>query len=345
MKKINHVVLGGTFDHFHAGHRALLKKAFSIGQKVSIGVVGENLLREKHFVSTIESYKDRKKSVEKFIKNNNWGSRAIIMKINNIFGPTLEKNDIKVIVVSSETLKVAQMVNRERKKRKMKRLEIVVIDNVLSTDGKLLRSARIRKGEVDREGNNFQSISKSKFSNKKIKILFLPQNLREELRKPLGTVIAGEENTLLKTAKKAFGFIKKTQPVMTIAVGDIVAATLERVGFSADLRIVDLRSRRKNLFESQNNLSNSSLSIINNPGTISESAVSEIQQSIDGFLETKKKQLLVIRGEEDLLTLPSILLSPLNSIVFYGQINLGIVAVLVTEDKKKEIAQLVKKFA
>ncbi|MBI4226331.1 DUF359 domain-containing protein [Candidatus Roizmanbacteria bacterium] len=62
------------------------------------------------------------------------------------------------------------------------------------------------------------------------------------------------------------------------------------------------------------------------------------------FFTTKEKQLIVVKGEEDILALPAILFAPLHSVVLYGQIDMGVVMVEVTEQKKKEIQKLIKKF-
>ncbi len=84
-------------------------------------------------------------------------------------------------------------------------MEIIVIPDVLGEDGELITSERIRLGVIDREGHNFQF---SIFNFQK-KPLILPQELRERLRRPLGTVFPGLENQLEQTAKKAIEAIFK----------------------------------------------------------------------------------------------------------------------------------------
>ena len=54
--------------------------------------------------------------------------------------------------------------------------------------------------------------------------------------------------------------------------------------------------------------------------------------------------MIKVKGEEDLLALPAILLAPLHSIMLYGQMDMGIVMVEVTEEKKKEVMEILKKF-
>ncbi|MGA8855944.1 MAG: DUF359 domain-containing protein [Candidatus Bathyarchaeia archaeon] len=56
----------------------------------------------------------------------------------------------------------------------------------------------------------------------------------------------------------------------------------------------------------------------------------------------KGNSVVVVDGEEDLLTLPAILSSPDKSLVVYGQPSVGIVLVRVTPEKKKDVTKLVE---
>ena len=70
----------------------------------------------------------------------------------------------------------------------------------------------------------------------------------------------------------------------------------------------------------------------------------KIKQTIKRVLDDRENVTIVIDGEEDLLALPAILLAPLKSMVLYGQMDLGVVLVEVTEEMKEKVAGLVKKF-
>jgi len=82
----------------------------------------------------------------------------------------------------------------------------------------------------------------------------------------------------------------------------------------------------------------------NTPGTISQSVIKQVRVLRDRWFKDRHTQQLVIQGEEDLIALPSILLAPLDSIVLYGQYDLGVVVVKVTEEKKREAMNLLDKF-
>lgn len=148
MKKIPKVILGGTFDFLHKGHEFLLKKAFKLG-KVTIGLTS-NSFGEKLKKRKVNDFQERKKNLEKFIKEK-FSKKAKILKIDDVFGPTL-REDFDFIVVSPETFKGAQKINRERKKIGKKPIKIIKIDFVLGEDGKPISASRILRGEINREG-------------------------------------------------------------------------------------------------------------------------------------------------------------------------------------------------
>ena len=135
------VVLGGTFDVLHKGHEALLKKAFSLG-KVTIGLASDKMAR-KLKKRKVNLFKDRKLVLEKFIRKN-FSKGFRIIKIEDKFGPTLEK-DFDYIVVSPETYPKAVLINRKRKRLKREPIKIVKIKFVLGKDRKPISATNLRK--------------------------------------------------------------------------------------------------------------------------------------------------------------------------------------------------------
>lgn len=142
------VVVGGTFNILHKGHKALLRKAFELGE-TTVGLTSD-IMAKKIKKRKVESFKYRKKELEDFIEKE-FKVKPRIIKIENKFGPTLKEN-FDYIVVSPETYKNAVLINKKRKKRNKKPIKIVKIKFVLAEDGKPISSTRILKGEIDREG-------------------------------------------------------------------------------------------------------------------------------------------------------------------------------------------------
>jgi len=147
------VCIGGTFDIIHKGHELLISKAFEIANEngtVFIGITSDNLIKNK---KETKSFNFRKKSVKEFLEKKETLDKAIIKKISDKFGPTIDE-DFDAIVVSPETVKTAEEINKIRKKKGKKPIKIVKIPFVLADDGKPISSTRIRNGEIDAEGYN-----------------------------------------------------------------------------------------------------------------------------------------------------------------------------------------------
>lgn len=339
-----HVVLGGTFDHLHKGHRAIINKAFSIGKKVTIGLATEKLYRKKFLSQIIESYPKRKKTLKEYVKNHLEDGRLKVSKISDIYGPLKTARNVEAIIVSKRTYPNALKINQLREKNKLPLLKIIIIDDVLADDGKLISSERIRTGEIDRNGKSYQFSPAVGGIQKKH--LIMPENLREELRKPIGKVF--------KTVGAIFKSPKK--PVMLIAVGDIIVNALIKSGIDPDVKIIDFRSRREPIEDLHGLLItdshgyqwksaiNQRKSFLNQPGTINLKTAEIIKEKIKNALYKRKKSWILINGEEDLLALPSLLFAPLGSLVLYGHWQLGIIAVEVDEKIKDKVRNIVKKF-
>ena len=146
------VCIGGTFDIIHKGHRLLIKKAFEIAGEngtVFIGITSDDLIKNK---KENRSFNSRTRAIKGFLEEKELLDRAVIKVINNKFGPTLYE-DFDVIVVSPETYKTAEEINKLRKNKRKKTIEIVKIPFVLADDGKPISSTRIRDNEIDIEGH------------------------------------------------------------------------------------------------------------------------------------------------------------------------------------------------
>jgi cytidyltransferase-like protein len=146
-------VLGGTFDHLHEGHTALLEEAFRSAQHVAIGVTTDAYLalHPKPDGKPIASFEERKRRLAAYLRRRYPSSRWRLVPLSDRFGRSLEPG-IDVLVASEETRPGALAVNRARKRRGLPPLTLRLIPIVLAADGLPLSSRRIRAGEVDRSG-------------------------------------------------------------------------------------------------------------------------------------------------------------------------------------------------
>lgn len=149
------VCIGGTFDPLHKGHRALIEKAFRIGDYVLIGLTSDSMVKKMKMMKT-RSYQIREKELKDYLKRKNFKNFRIV-KINDRYGPSIN-DEFDVIVVSPETERIAYEINKIRLKNGKKSLKVYVIHFVLADDRKTISSSRVKKGEIDVEGRIKQNI-------------------------------------------------------------------------------------------------------------------------------------------------------------------------------------------
>ena len=149
--KYDVVATGGTFDHLHRGHIALLTKSFEVGSTVVIGVTSDAFAR-KEGKTPDQSFDERVEHLDEFIRSSFPGRKYIIAKLDDYFGPGIASPEVQAIVVSRETAKRVSIANAMRESKGYPPLETVVVDYVLAQDSQPISSTRIRKGEIDTEG-------------------------------------------------------------------------------------------------------------------------------------------------------------------------------------------------
>ena len=145
------VATGGTFDHLHLGHVALLAKSFEVGDRVVIGVTSDEFAI-KEGKRPDQQYDARLRGLEKLIREKFPGRAYMVAKLNDYFGPGIASPEVQAIVVSRETAKRVPIANAQRAAKGYPPLEVVTVDYVLADDRRPISSTRIRNGEIDPEG-------------------------------------------------------------------------------------------------------------------------------------------------------------------------------------------------
>ena len=152
--------------------------------------------------------------------------------------------------------------------------------------------------------------------------------LRKKFKEPFGTLIQGSFPETMSKMKELVGSDK---PSMIISVGDVVSRNMHKYNVHPQITIVDNKFLRT---QSMPETASAEKTVnVNNPkGTITEEAILAIKETI----EKKGHTHIVVKGEEDLLTLIAVLYAPENAYVIYGQPHSGIVVVKVTTEKKAQ---------
>jgi uncharacterized protein (UPF0218 family) len=154
----------------------------------------------------------------------------------------------------------------------------------------------------------------------------LTPELRLKLKEPFGNLIQG---SVEETMAKMNELIKKEKPPSIISVGDVVSINLHKQGIEPQLTIIDNVSLRDKVMP-QEEVMEKTVYVDNPQGTIAPGAILAVKKALEG----KRHTHIVVKGEEDLLTLIAVMFAPENAFVVYGQPYSGVVVVKVTSERK-----------
>lgn len=123
------VVLGGTFDRLHNGHKILLSEAvLRCTGKLTVGVTDVNMLSGKLLWELIQPCTQRINGVKEFLEDIDPSITYDVIPINDLYGPTKEDPTFEMIVVSEETKRGGDKINELRLQKNLSKLDIYVVE-------------------------------------------------------------------------------------------------------------------------------------------------------------------------------------------------------------------------
>jgi len=166
--------------------------------------------------------------------------------------------------------------------------------------------------------------------------IVFPERVKKILRKPAGQLISGKPEEVAREVRR---IIEEEKPRLLILVGDYTSLKLREAGVDADIYVIDGRTERRpcrtiELKEFK------VIRVVNEPGTLNPEAVSKLDQLLRE--PSAKGVVVLVEGEEDLLTLACIISAPEGSMIVYGQPGHGNVIVRVSREAKEKAAEILK---
>ncbi len=156
MPQFRLVAMGGTFDIIHAGHIALLDRAFSVSSKVIIGLTSDALAAKKG-KKPWHTYQQRFDALKLLVEKKFAGKSYVISPLDNDFGPAVLEQGVEALIVSEETAHQGDALNLQRRQRGLAPVQTVIVQMILASDGNRISSTRIRNSEIDAQGKLLKS--------------------------------------------------------------------------------------------------------------------------------------------------------------------------------------------
>jgi len=153
MTQFKKVAVGGTFDELHRGHKALINKAFEIGERVVIGLSSDAFVSKMSKPHKTATYDERRSELEVFLIDSGLVRRFEIVPLNDPYGQTMSLDGLEALVVSQETQRTAVKINEKRQRAGLPLLEIITVDMIPAENLAPISTTRIRRGEIDRNGH------------------------------------------------------------------------------------------------------------------------------------------------------------------------------------------------
>jgi uncharacterized protein (UPF0218 family) len=158
--------------------------------------------------------------------------------------------------------------------------------------------------------------------------LELPEEMRDELKVPLGPIVQGEE------------LLDRLPDKTTVCtVGDMTTETVHRIGITIKMAVVDYQTKREpdaRWAESLASVGERTVEVDNPAATITSDLYNLVLEAWTFPLSTK----ILVRGEEDMASLPAILHAPGGATVIYGIPDTGLCLVQVDERARTVVSDV-----
>ncbi len=166
MVQYNRVLVAGTFDRLHQGHKLLLDKALEVTAKsgeLVIGISGNSMCADKKLARLIEPIEKRQAQVNQYIQSINKSYiKVTLMLIHDKYSIGITDLTLECLVLSDETAKTGEEINQLRLANGLKPLVLVQITRICGTSSTQLRELDLKtrlllKPMSDSEDNKLQS--------------------------------------------------------------------------------------------------------------------------------------------------------------------------------------------
>ncbi|DAC67222.1 TPA: DUF359 domain-containing protein [Candidatus Thalassarchaeaceae archaeon] len=325
-------LVGGTFDRFHSGHRALIERGLAECVRLELWLTSDHIANSKD--SRIEPWADRSTKILTSLGDS--ADRVSLHVLEDADGPAPWHETANAILCTPETLSGCERINQARAANSLGALEVIVVEHVTAHDGAPISSSRVRAGEIDLDGEPYLPADAGQVS------MIMTHEVEANLKDPFGQLFEGPEDdpsvAMRAVLEEIFG-----SPGPVIAVGDVTVKTLQDLGSPADIALIDGKTKREEWEHAStidHSLYNDTRTCENPAGQLSAGLYLACAAAIQAWCEDGRSCLINVDGEEDLAPLLLHPLAPLGAVVLYGQPGRGVVLRWTGADSKSRCRDL-----
>lgn len=173
-------------------------------------------------------------------------------------------------------------------------------------------------------------------------MLSLPPELRDAFKDPLGPVTTDVDELLAEVDAHRETHDAPDAPI--VAIGDVVTYHLRSADCEPDVALIDGKTEREavaaEIREAHPDAGEKHVVVKNPAGKLSLPLLEELYEAV----ESPDSTVIEVIGEEDLATLPALIVAPDGATVVYGQPGVGMVHVAVDEETRSEALALLQRF-
>lgn len=159
------VAVGGTFNVLHRGHKALIERAFELGDEVVFAISSDSFASSRK--TELVPFSERLRRLERYLHDReNWNVEVL----EDPLGSGITDPDLNILVVSPGSLHTGERINRERESRGLPPLRLEIVPYLLAEDFLPISSSRILRGEIDEEGRLLRPLRVGVGSTNPVKI-------------------------------------------------------------------------------------------------------------------------------------------------------------------------------
>ena len=306
------------FDRLHLGHHVMIDRLVEMSNPVAAVTDGELVSQGLELQNLIQPLEIRVARLKEYLVKCKLEDIVEVRWVTKNEDLLTIERDATFLMYEGPCCTEIQSGALDIRKQKLGVEDTIeFLKPIRANDGEKMASARIRNGQIDRLGYKLRGTIEPP--------RFLQFEGRSGLKTPKGEIFDVKDGP---PEKRVVERIERESPNLVIAVGDVTAATVLEQGYTPHVMIVDGITKRgtyRKEFKAPQEY------LIYNPAAV---IYPEAWSVIDTAIHQKNTTLVIVDGEEVLLGFPAVLLAPDDSVILYGQPDVGIVWVPVTPENK-----------